>query len=277
MVSCSSRARLLRFAAIFGCSGPRLAFARGGEDPAGREGVVELFVVGQLEAEVGDEGAQGAVEARAAFAADEPAPAGEGVGFAKGEGEREGRLADAADADEGDGRGRGGVEQAPAEEAQLRFAPDEAIVRPAEIPAVRAGEREEAEALRDVIGDAREFRTGGGVLQRFAPAFAPGVEGDTEALAEFVFPLPEPLDIARCVEPRDFDEPQAGRADADLAAFEFALEPFLPLPAAGVAGEIRGERRTMKKREARRARWQRTFQSSKSRMSERSRKIATCR
>src|SRR6185436_40281 len=26
----------------------------------------------------------------------------------------------------------------------------------------------------------------------------------------------------------------------DLAAFEFALDPFLPLPATGVAGEIRG-------------------------------------
>ena len=216
------------------------ARAQGVEDAAGREGVVELLVVGQFNAEVGDEGAQRAVEARAAFAADEPTSARKGVGLAKGEGERKGGLADATDADEGDGRGRRGVEQMLAEAAQFRFAPDEAIVRPAEIPALPAVEREEAEALRDVIGEAREFLAGGGVLQGFAPAFAPRVERNAEALAEFTFPLPEPLGVARCVEVRDLDEPKARRADTDLAAFEFALAPFLPLPSAGVADEIRG-------------------------------------
>ena len=216
------------------------AGAQGGQDAAGGEGVVGFLEVGEGDVEVADEGGEGGGEAGAAFATDEPAATGEGGGLAEGEGEGQGCLADAADADHRDGGGRGGVEQVGAQEAKLVFAADEAVLRPAEIAAQGAVEGEEAEALGDVLGEAGEFGAGGGIFESLAAALAPGVEGHAEALAQVVFPLAEEVGVVRGVEAGDFDEPQAGGAGADLAVFQFALEPFLPFPAAGVGAEVGG-------------------------------------
>ena len=91
-----------------------------------------------------------------------------------------------------------------------------------------------------MLGEAGEFGAGGGVAEGLAAAFAPGVEGHAEALAQLVFPLAEAGGVVRGVEAGDFDEPEAGGAFADLAVLEFALEPFFPFPTAGVGAEVGG-------------------------------------
>ena len=100
------------------------ARAQGGQDAAGAEGVVGFFAGGESDVEV-----------------------------AEGEGEGQCGLADAADADQRDGGGRGGVEQVGTQEAQLVFAADEAVLRPAEVAAPGAVEGKAAQALGDVLGE----------------------------------------------------------------------------------------------------------------------------
>jgi len=130
------------------------------------------------------------------------------------------------------------IEQGGAQAGQLRFAPDEVCVRPGEIAAPGAIQREQPQPLRDVLGELLQFGTGRRIKEVAVVVMPPLVALDVEALEQVALPTTEQRGILRRVEVFEFCEPERRGALADEAVFEFMPAPFLPFSAAGIAAQV---------------------------------------
>jgi hypothetical protein len=107
-----------------------------------------------------------------------------------------------------------------------------------EIAAPGTVQREQAQALRDVLGELLQFGTGRQIKEVAVVVMPPFVALDVEALEQVAFPTAEQRGILRRVEVLEFHEPERRGALTHEAVFEFVPAPFLPFPTAGITEQV---------------------------------------
>ncbi|MEJ0090810.1 MAG: hypothetical protein WDM80_13840 [Limisphaerales bacterium] len=130
------------------------------------------------------------------------------------------------------------IQQRGAQAGQFQFASDEVYVWPGEIAAPGTVQREQAQPLRDVLGELLQLGTRRRIKEVATVVMPPLVALDVEALEQVAFPMTEQRGILRRVEVFEFHEPERRGALAHEAVFEFVPAPFLPFPAAGIATQV---------------------------------------